>query len=422
MKKQLVIAGAMLLSIVGFAQKKEIKKAEKALTSGNATEAISLLNQAEGLIAAADGTIQAQYYVVKAEALLKNAGDDLSKLKMVADVIGKARGVKESSKFEARLADVAQNTKAALVNSAIKDQNTKNYTAASEKLHASYMMSKADTAYLYYAAGNAVNAKDYDKAKQYYKELVDLGFTGQKDEYVATNKETGEVEAFGNATERDLMVQSGSYIKPEIRKTESLSGDILKNLTLIYIEQGQEDEAMKVMKSARDQNPTDATLIRSEAEMVYRMGDLDRYNQLMSELVATDPQNPELYFNLGVASAELKNYEKAEQYYDKAISLDPSYASALINMSVLKLAKEKEIVDEMNNLGNSRADNARYDELKGIRKALYMEAMPYLEKAAGLRPDNIEILRTLMNIYTQVGDDVKFKAIKARVQTMEGGQ
>ncbi len=51
MKKQILVAGLILLSAVTFGQKKEIKKAQKAIKAGNYTEAINLLGQAEGMLA-----------------------------------------------------------------------------------------------------------------------------------------------------------------------------------------------------------------------------------------------------------------------------------------------------------------------------------------------------------------------------------
>ena len=43
MKKQLLLAGVMLIAAMSFGQKKEIKKAEKAINSGNFTEAMNYL-------------------------------------------------------------------------------------------------------------------------------------------------------------------------------------------------------------------------------------------------------------------------------------------------------------------------------------------------------------------------------------------
>ena len=179
---------------------------------------------------------------------------------------------------------------------------------------------------------------------------------------------------------------------------------------------------MKVMKEARAENPDDVSLMRAEADMVYQMGDMEAYSALMEQIIATDPENPELYYNLGVGSAKNGEADKAIDYYKKALKYDPDYAAAQINIAATMLTKEGAIVEEMNNLGMSKADNARYDVLKQKRKDLYMDVIPYLESAMKLRPDNVELVRTLMNIYDQVGNDAKSKEMKAKLAQMEGGQ
>src|SRR5690606_29844403 len=292
------------------------------------------------------------------------------------------------------------------------------YAKAAEKLTLSYKVSQ-DPSDLFFAAGNQVNAKNYDEALTLYQKLLDLGYTGETKEYVATHKETGEVVPFESENMRNIHVKSGEYIKPQVRTTASRKGEILKNMTLIYIQEGKTDEAKELMASARKENPNDVNLMRAEADMSYNMGDMRRYNELMNQIVATDPDNPEIHFNLGVASAELGEAEKAEKYYKKALELRPDYKGALINLAVLKLSKERDLVEQMNSLGTTRADNLRYDELKKQLEGIYREAIPYLENARNIDQKNVEITRTLMNIYGQLGEEAKQKELKARLDALE---
>ncbi|RMA64220.1 tetratricopeptide repeat protein [Ulvibacter antarcticus] len=420
MKKHSILAALFMVTAISFGQKKELKKAEKALASGDITEAMSQLDMAESMMSGADTNQQVQFYTLKGEVQSQKAGDDIDKLKMAADAFLKAKELSGDS--DSRVEEGIQNLRVNLVNSAIKDQNTKNFDRAAKKLYTSYTISKKDTSDLYYAAGNALNNKDFDSALKYYEILNDLGYSGIKTELVATNKISGEVEVFNSEVERNLMLKSGEFIKPEARVTSSDRGEILRNMTLIYLEQGNEEKAKALMKVARSENPDDPSLVRAEADMAYKMGDMVNYKRLIKEVVALDPENPELYFNLGVSSAELKEFEEAMTYYEKALELDDTYNKARINIATLILKDETAIVDEMNNLGTSRADNQRYDVLKEQRNNVYHKALPYLETVVNAGTDKIEILRTLMNIYSQTGEDVKYKEMKAIVQQMEGGQ
>ncbi|WP_310991954.1 tetratricopeptide repeat protein [Aequorivita marina] len=416
MKTRILITGLAFVSAISFGQKREIRKAEKALKSNDYNEALDYLNEAETMIGSVDNDMKAQFYAARGKALLGSAGNDFAKLKGAASAFAEAKTL--DPKVEEQLAPQIQNLRAALINSAVADQKAQRYEMATQKLYTSYLASN-DLSDLYFAAANSVNSQDYDTATKYYNMLIDAGYTGETEEFVATNKETGEVEAFESENVRNMAVKSGQFIKPETQVTESKKGEILRNLTLIYIEQGDNEKAVQLMKEARAENPNDIYLIRADADMSYKMGDIERYNELMNEIVASDPDNPEIYFNLGVGSAEIGNKEKAIEYYKQALELKPDYQGALINLAVLKLSGENELVKEMNSLGNSAADNKKYDALKQERKDLYTETLPYLEKALQLDPNNREVVRTLMNMYGQIGDEAMFKQMKAKLETLE---
>jgi tetratricopeptide (TPR) repeat protein len=416
MKTRILITGLAFVSAISFGQKKEIKKAEKAVKSNSYAEALTYLGEAEGLLSAADNETKAQFYAIKGQALLGPGGSDFTKLKASAEAFETAISLDPKMKDE--LADPIQNLRAALINGAIKDQNAQQYKLATEKLYASYMISK-DPSDLYYAAGNAVNGKDYDTALKYYQMVLDSGYTGETEEFIATDKETGEVKAFESENLRNIALKTGQYIKPEKRVTESKKGEVLRNMTLIYIEQGDTEKATALMKTARAENPSDVYLMRADADMSYKMGDVARYNELMEKIVATDPENPELYFNLGISNDQLGNKEKALEYYTKALELKPEYEAALINLAALKLSGEDKLVEEMNSLGNSAADNKRYDDLKIERQNTYKEALPYLEKAYNINPSNQNVVKYLMNIYGQIGEDAKYKEMKTKLEAME---
>ncbi|SDW66184.1 tetratricopeptide repeat protein [Aequorivita viscosa] len=412
MRTRFLIAGLALMTTVSFAQKREIRKAEKAIKSNQYNEALDYLKEAEPTLGSADNSMKAQFYAARGEAIFGVGKNDHAKLLAATEAFQTAISLDPA--IEGQLSAQLQNLRASLINGAVKDQNAQNYKQAIEKLYASYVTSK-DPSDLYFAAGNAVNGRDYKTALEYYQMLLDMDYTGEEEEYVATDKVSGELKSFDNKNLRDLAVRAGEYIKPETQKTESKKGEILRNMTLIYIEEGNTDKATALMKAARAESPDDVYLMRADADMSYKMGDVTRYNEIMKKIVASDPTNPELYFNLGVGSGEIGDKEKAIEYYEKTLELKPDHEGALINIAVVKLSGEDKLVEEMNSLGNSAADNRKYDELKKQRQAIYAETVPYLERAHKLNPNNKEVIRTLMNIYGQLADDDKYQEMKAKL-------
>ena len=420
MNKYIVIV-ALALTTVAFGQKKEIKKAEKALTASNYSEALEFLNQAEGLLAGADAGLVNQFYLAKSEALL-GAGEDVAdnKLNMAINALKTAQGRTLNSEEQVRYDRIIGTVKGVFVSKAIEAQNTQNYQKAAQLLADGYKLSATDTSFLYYAAGNLVNGGFFDQALVYYNQLLDMGYTGVRQEYYASSKENGESVLFGSKEERDAAVRFGLYVDSVDSTTASVESDLLQKVTLIYINKGMDDEAVALMKRARAANPEDTNLMRSEADLAYKMGDMVKYSSVMQEVIQTDPNNPELYYNLGVSAMQMGNNEDAKTYYGKALELEPEYAYAQINMASIILQGEGALVEEMNNLGTSRADNLRYDALKEERRGMYQEALPYLEAASVTVPENVEVLRTLMNLYSQLGMNTQYKAAKAKIETMSG--
>ncbi len=410
MKTKIFTIALSLLSVVAIAQKKEVRNAGKAVDKGSFAEAKTLLSQAEPNVNSLKAADQADFYYYKGKAYL-GKGETTS----TQDLMTAAEAFKSAEELGHKEAQSGlEGVTNSLVQSAIKDQNAENFEAASEKLYTGYQLNPKDTLYLYFAAANAINAQDYNTALKHYETLRDLGYSGVETEYVATNKETGEEEVMSKA-QRDLMVKAGEYINPETRKTPARTGEIMKNIALIHINNGDEDKAIAAMEAAKAANPDDMDLVQSEADMYYRMGDKDKYREIMQGIVAKDPNNPTLLYNLGVTSYEAGDNQTAIDYYKKALDIDPEMHNARINIAAAILSKEAEIVEEMNSLGMSKADTKKYDELSEQRKVIYKEALPYLEKVMELDPDNREAMRTTMNIYYQLGDNDKAEAIQSKL-------
>ena len=107
------------------------------------------------------------------------------------------------------------------------------------------------------------------------------------------------------------------------------------------------------------------------------------------------------------------------EFYKKALELKPDYPSAQVNLGALILRDEMKIVDEMNSLGMSKADSKKYDALEAKREGLYREALPYLEAAYTSRGNNPQLIRKLMEIYSQLSMDAKFSEMKSKLSELE---
>ena len=415
MKTRILILSAMCLSMVSFAQKNELKAADKAVKSGKMAEAKTALESIAGSISGSEDKYQAQYHFLNGQVLAdmaSNGQDNLYQdaadaMKSVLDVEEKSGKLKYSDDARKLMAKMVSD----LVNSAVTDNSNKSFEKAADKLYLSYKMSPTDTLYLYYAASSAVNGKHYDKALSMYNELQEVGYDGGGIAYKATNTETGEVETM-DKSRRDLMIKSPLYSDPVDEAIPSKKAEIVKNTALIYTQLGQDDKALEAYKMARESSPDDVNLLLNEANLHYKLGDKDKFLAMMAEASSMAPDNPDLQYNIGVINMEQGNLAEARAAYSRALEINPKYINALLNLSTTYVNEGNGLIDAMNNLGNSRSDIAKYDALKKQKDDLFMEGATILEDALKENPGNQGILAQLKNIYGALGDNDNFMRLK----------
>lgn len=415
MKNQILALTIGLMSVGMFAQKKELKSAEKALKQNDYTTAMSSLQSLDGMLETMDAKYKAQYYFLKGQTLngnndLEGAANAFNTLFEFEKQVGKPKYTKEA---EPILNEIIQKASTRAINFY---NNDKDYKNATKDFYLTYKLSPSDTSFLYNAAVSASLGKDYDTSLSYYKELQEVGYTGITTQYLATNKETGKVENLGSKSQRDLMVKTKQYSNPEDKSTKSKEGDIIKNISYIYINQGKTDEAIQAIKKAREADPKDLNLILNEAQLYIKLEKMDKFGELMKEAIELDPNNPTLFFNLGVVNQNENKTEDAIKYYNRAIELDPNYGDAFMNLAIVILSEEQSIVEEMNkNLSNFK----KYDELEKQQKELYKKALPYLEKADSLQRSE-DTVKSLLNIYDVLLMEEKADELRPIYKEMRG--
>lgn len=415
MKTYFALAIALILGFSAVAQKKEIKTAGKELDKGNYEKAAVALDAAEALLGSMDEKYKSQYYLYRSIFYLKNGTPDFNTIKKSIEALKLATAPAQQEGVTNQI----QNLKAHLVNKASALLQTDDFKTSSDYFESAYNLVPNDTVYLFYAASTAVNAKLYDRSLVMYEELRRLGYTGIEQNYLATNKETQVEELFGSKVLRDLSVKSKTHINPKDEITKSKFPEIIKNIALIYVQNGENEKALQAMTVARAEAPDDLNLLLTEANVYYSMGNTAKFKELLEVAIQKDPTNPELQYNLGVICADTNDFESSKKYYLRAIELDANYTNAYINLAALILGQEESILDQMNALGSSAADDRKYDELKAKRNQLYLDAIPYLESAFGIDSGNYQAAKTLANIYSAVGDTDKFKEFKAISDALE---
>ena len=251
-----------------------------------------------------------------------------------------------------------------------------------------------------------------------YTIVVCMAGTSRKKVYYATEVSTGDEIEVPDAATFEIYKKSKDFKDLREDLTPSRRPEIVKNIALIYVQKGDNEAAMQAVKDARSVSPKDVSLILTEADLYNKIGDEARFASLMEEAIAQDPNNAVLYYNLGVVNGNKGNRDAAISYYKKAMELDPAYEPTYLNLASIILEGEADIVEQMNALGNSAAENRKYDVLKQKREGIFLEAVPYLEKLVSINPKNTDALTTLKNIFGTIGDTANFKKYRVMLDNL----
>ena len=438
--KYVIFAGTILISLSTFAQKDEMKVlkkiyAKETTTASDVADFKVNLTKLETVANEESDKAYAYFYksilpLLEINALGKNATPAQTNSFLTAKNVGLiTEGLNATLEFEKKsgkkvYTDKIQETitlyKPILINQAFSLAEKKQPKEASSVLHDLYLLDTKEVENLYFAASYAVNAQDYPNALAYYNELIKLNYSGEGVAYYAKNLIGEKEEFFGGTKEakadRDLKVKAKLYVSPRDEKIPSKRGEIYKNIALIYVQNGKVEEAKKAIIDARKSNPDDESLIITEANLYYQTKDFDTYKKIISEALEKNPRNVDLIFNLGVISSENKDVASAEKYYLKAIEIDPNYSNAYFNLSSLKIDESTKILETMNKLGTSDADNKKYAMLKKQRDEVLQVVVKHLEKTVSLDDKNIEAKKVLVSVYSALEMTAKAKELKAKIQ------
>ena len=137
--------------------------------------------------------------------------------------------------------------------------------------------------------------------------------------------------------------------------------DLRKNIANIYYKLERLDEAMIGYEEALVLDPKDTHIISRLAMMYQEKGNSKEAIEMYDRALAESPEKTDLWFNRGILFFNMENYEEAVKSFNKVIELNPQDAESLMNL--------------VNSLWMA---------------GLFGQAIPYLEKAVAIEPDNVQ--------------------------------
>jgi tetratricopeptide (TPR) repeat protein len=224
---------------------------------------------------------------------------------------------------------------------------------------------------MYYNAGlAAVNSAKYSEAIKYFEKCADMKYMG-----ITPYFQMSEAYLSLGDTAKAESVLTGL--------TAKFPND--KNVTLqlidLYIKSGKNEEAQKYIKVAKENDPTNFSLYFASGIIFLNQ---NKYDEAIPELTK---------------SVELKG-----DVYDTQYGLGAAYINKAADM--FKAA-------------NEIMDVKKYSEAIDQANTVYAKALPYMEKAYELKPDDVYTMRSLQELYYRLKMTDKYTVIKAKLDAVD---
>ena len=288
----------------------------------------------------------------------------------------KALELDDRGRYDSRIRDNLERLKIQFEEKAVMGFNQNNYDKSLEAFENILEISdtrlfeeQIDTIIYYNAALAARNAGDHEKAIEFFRKAIDLGYGGSdayyllKTEYIAVNDSNGALK----------VLQEGYEKYPDTTL-------ILIELVNYYLTSGDTEEGLKYLELAEQK----------------------------------EANNPDIYFAQGTLFEKIGDKEKAMEMYNKAIEINPEYFNAYFNKGALYYNNAVELYEQANQIEELEA----YNKAKAIADEELRKAIAPLEKAYEIKPNERATLETLQTIYYRLQMEDKYEEVKKKLSEM----
>ena len=253
------------------------------------------------------------------------------------------------------------------------------------------------------------NLKDFNNGLLAFEKTIKINNVFGKRDTLATFNAALCAEYSNNrvkAKEHYLSLVRSNFNQPSIYS--SLSG--------LYRDDKDTLKAIKTIENGRKKFPNDFQLIIDEANIYLFTGDAIKAQNALNIAIAKDSTNATVFFAVGTNYEKIGDMQNAEKAYNKAISLKPDYSDANYNLGALKFNNAKSLIEKADNLP---LGDKNYDILKKQASEQMNNAMPYLEKASQMQPDDDIILTALKDIYVRLNLPEKLKVVVQKLADLK---
>lgn len=267
---------------------------------------------------------------------------------------------------------------------------------------------------LFNVAIDKYNAEDYKGSLKYYNAIFDIISLDSEDQLKRGNitRETILYNSFFSSNKMKNNIKSKQFLQ-ELIDINFNEPAIYIHMSNIHLEEDNSEKALMYLALGRDMFEDDQGLINTEINLYIQLNRTSELIEKLGEAIEIDPENDLLYFNRGTIYDQEGDFINAEKDYKVSLKINPEAFGTNYNLGALFF---NSAIAE-NNKANATSNNSVYKKLKTKAKALFSEALPYLEKAHEIESKDRNTLLSLKQLYYMNGDYAKSEEIKKMLET-----
>ena len=267
----------------------------------------------------------------------------------------------------------------------------------------------------YYSQGaDAYNNGQYAEAAPLFKKAYDIAASLGGGEQ-ATEMLNLAATAALRAEDYNTALEYFNMMKGNGKET----AELYRHLAACYNGLGNSEQAMEMINAGLAINPSDANLILEKVNAYLKEGKGAEAVADLQKLHELDPENAQLLFVLGTIYGDENNKDvfdtdKAKQYYEQALAINPNYYDAIYNIGVLYTTMANKYIEQANEItGFSKAEQEQYNNLIEQANDLLRTGLPYLQQAYEAQPSD-DVKNVLRSIYVKLNMTDEVKALDGR--------
>ena len=190
------------------------------------------------------------------------------------------------------------------------------------------------------------------------------------------------------------------------------------NQSMALKETGDTAKMLKVLEDGIAKFPNDNYPLVIEMFNYYvASGDSEKARNYINMAMASDPNNAQFLVIRGTLSQEMKDVAAAEADFTKALEIDPNNYDAVYGLGALYINAAADTI-EWADKNLPPTDFSAFEKYQDIAKDYQAKALPYLEKALTIKPNDLQVLQILKELYYKAGKYEESQQMGARIKEL----